>query len=306
MVTAGYIRIGELSRRTGVSPELLRAWERRYGLFEPDRSPGRFRLYSDDDAARVFAMREAMAGGLSAAEAARVTLVREGGGAIVDMGAGAVLDEPRRALWQALTTFDEPGAHAALDRLLALLSVETFLSDVVIPTLRELGDGWERGTITVAQEHFASNLLRGRLLALGRGWGRGVGRHALLAAPPGDQHDLGLVILALALRDRGWRVTFLGADTPIETVMDTASRVGPEVVVLAALLRPGNAAREAMRELAKSRRVVLSGAGVDDEVASVVGGEYFTGGPLEAASYLATAPAPIPRRDVAASRRIPA
>ena len=301
---AGYIRIGELSRRTGVSPELLRAWERRYGLFQPDRSPGRFRLYSDDDAARVLIMREAMAGGLSAAEAARVTLGREWSDDVLDME--AAIDAPRHALWRALTTFDEPGAHAALDRLLSLVSLETCLNDVVLPTLRDLGAGWERGEITVAQEHFASNLLRGRLLALGRGWGRGGGRHALLAAPPGDQHDLGLVILALALRDRGWRITFLGADTPLETVMDTASRVAPEVVVLAALLPPGDAPREAMRALAKSRRLVLSGAGFDGDIASSVGGEHFTGGPLEAASYLANAQAPVPRREIATSRRISA
>jgi hypothetical protein len=97
---------------------------------------------------------------------------------------GGALDEPRRELWLALTGFDDAGAHAALDRLLASLSLESFLRDVVLPLLREIGEGWERGEITVAQEHFASNVLRGRLFALGRGWGRGTGRHALLAAPP--------------------------------------------------------------------------------------------------------------------------
>jgi methanogenic corrinoid protein MtbC1 len=143
----------------------------------------------------------------------------------------------------------------------------------------------------VAQEHFASNLLRGRLLGLGRGWGRGIGRHALLAAPAGDQHDLGLVVLGLALRDRGWRVTFLGADTPIETIADTARRVAPEVVVIATLIPPEGTPRDEIRALARSRRVVVSGAGVSDELALEVGAEHFAGGPLEAAGYLAGASA---------------
>ena len=287
-MTAGYIRIGELSRRTGVSPELLRAWERRYGLFEPERSPGRFRLFSDADVARVLAMRNQLSLGLSAAEAARAVL-NEGVDEAVsaDRDIGAVLDEPFRELRSSLASFDEVGAHAAVDRLLASLSLESFLREVVLPVLRELGDGWERGEVTVAQEHFASNLLRGRLFALGRGWGRGSGRHALLAAPPGDQHDLGLVVLALALRDRGWRVTFLGADTPIETIVDTARRVAPEVVVLATLIPSENSSRVEIRELARDRRVVLAGAGITDGIAADVGAEHFGDGPLEAATYLA-------------------
>lgn len=287
-MTAGYIRIGELTRRTGVSPELLRAWERRYGLFEPERSPGRFRLYSDADVARVLAMRNQLSRGLSAAEAAKAVLNHGGEEReSPDRDTGSAQAEPLRELRSALASFDDAGAHAALDGLLAMLSLESFLRDVVLPVLRELGEGWERGEVTVAQEHFASNLLRGRLLALGRGWGRGTGRHALLAAPPGDQHDLGLVVLALALRDRGWRVTFLGADTPIETIFDTARRVAPEVIVLATLVPPEDSPRAEIRELARDRRVVLSGAGITDIIAADAGAEHFAEGPLEAAMYLA-------------------
>ena len=285
---AGYLRIGELSKRTGVSPELLRAWERRYGLFQPDRSPGRFRLYSDDDLARVRAMRERISDGLSAAEAARVVVGGEAAdGSSSGPQEGVALDGPLRELGTALTSFDETRAQSAFDRLVGALSLESLLADVVLPFLRELGEGWERGEITVAQEHFASNVLRGRLLGLGRGWGRGGGRHALLAAPPGEQHDLGLVVLGLALRDRGWRVTFLGADTPIETIADTARRVAPEVIVVATLVPPEAAPRAAIRVLARDRRVVVSGAGVSAELAGEVGAEHFGGDPLEAAGYLA-------------------
>lgn len=284
-MAAGYIRIGELSRRTGVSPELLRAWERRYGLFEPDRSPGRFRLYSDADVARVEAMRGQIAHGLSAAEAARRVLASAPLAAVREETA-PVLDAPRRALREALVAFDESGAHAALDQLIAAVSLEALLRSVVLPLLQEIGEGWERGEVTIAQEHFASNLLRGRLMALGRGWGRGSGRHALLAAPPGEQHDLGLVALALMLRDHGWRVTFLGADTPVATITDTSRRVAPEVVVLA-MLKPIELERAEIRELARGPRVVLSGCGATAGAAHALGVDYLDCGPVEAAEQLA-------------------
>jgi len=285
-VSAGYIRIGELSRRTGVSPELLRAWERRYGLFEPDRSPGRFRLYSDADVATVEAMRTQIGHGLSAAEAARRVLASAAPPHAARADDTPALEQPTRALRDALIDFDEAAAHTALDQLIASLSLEALLRTVILPLLQEIGEGWERGEITIAQEHFASNLIRGRLMALGRGWGRGSGRHALLAAPPGEQHDLGLVVLALMLRDYGWRVTFLGADAPISTITDTARRVAPEVVVLA-LLKPLDLEQDEVRELARGPRVMISGAGASAQLADALGIEHFDGGPIEAARHLA-------------------
>jgi len=286
-VSNGYLRIGELSKRTGVSPELLRAWERRYGLFDPDRSPGRFRLYSDADLAKVRAMQGHLAHGLSAAEAARIVLATAPREAPPSPVSVTVLDEPLHDLRASLLAFDEVGAHAALDRLLASLTLQSFLQQVVLRVLREIGDGWQRGEVTIAQEHFASNLLRGRLLALGRGWGRGFGPRALLAAPPGDQHDVGLVVLGLALRDRGWLVTFLGADTPIETIADTARRISPDVVVLSMLV-PVRSRQlvDAVRDLAGGWRLVISGPGASAELASTVGAEHFAAGPIEAAQYL--------------------
>lgn len=285
-MAGGYIRIGELSRRTGVSPELLRAWERRYGLFEPDRSPGRFRLYSDADVGRVEAMRGQIAHGLSAAEAARRVLGMSPSTRESRLDAAPAIDEPLAELRVALEAFDDVAAHTAIDRLLASLSLESFLRRVILPLLREIGARWERGEITIAQEHFASNLVRSRLMALGRGWGRGTGRHALLAAPPGEQHDLGLVVLALVLRDRGWRVTFLGADTPIETIADTKRRVAPEVIVLAMLKAPKLEPAD-VRDLVRGARVLISGCGASPALARKLAVEHFADGPIEAAAYLA-------------------
>jgi DNA-binding transcriptional MerR regulator len=229
MAAPPHLRIGELSRRSGVSTSLLRAWERRYGLLRPTRSSGGLRLYSEDDLERVRLMRQHLSEGVAAAEAAALA-AREP--VRVPETPPLVPATAVGELTAALDAFDEPGAQAILDRLLAVATVESVLSTIVLPYLSQLGERWERGEASVAQEHFASSLLRGRMLGLARGWGRGLGPLALLACLPGEEHELGLVAFGLALRSRGWRIAFLGANTPLETVELAATELQPSVIVL--------------------------------------------------------------------------
>lgn len=291
MASSGLLRIGELSKRSGVSPELLRAWERRYGLLRPTRSAGGLRLYSAEDELAVRAMTRHLAEGIAAAEAAALASGQRRDGP--DPGPPrAAMDALRRELSEALDRFDEAGANAAFDRLLAAATVDTLLSDVVLPYLGELGRRWERGEASVAQEHFASALLRGRLLGLARGWGAGAGPLALLACMPGEEHDLGLIAFGLALRARGWRIVFLGPNTPLETIGEAAAAVEPDLVVLSAA-SPKRFERWAdqLRELASRHRVALGGAGASGaaglEPASALAGGVVGG--AEAASALAAA-----------------
>ena len=165
MSEVGLFRIGELSRRSGVSPELLRAWERRYSLLQPTRSPGGLRLYSAHDVERVEAMRQHLAAGFAAAEAAALALRFEQD----TVENSAPPSAARAELATALAAFDEAAAHAVVDTLLARMSLDALLRDVIVPYLHELGDRWERGEVSIAQEHFASSVLRGRLLGLARG-----------------------------------------------------------------------------------------------------------------------------------------
>jgi DNA-binding transcriptional MerR regulator len=282
----GHVRIGELSRRSGVSPELLRAWENRYGLLRPTRSDGGFRLYSPDDERRVAAMRSHLQRGLSAAEAARLTLDDESAGApVADTPA---LERRARELRVALDGLDEDAAQTALDQLLSGFSVETVLREVVLPYLHELGDRWERGEASVAQEHFASQVLRGRLLGLARRWDRGTGPRALLACMPGEQHDLGLICFGLGLRDRGWRITFLGPDTPLETLADAVGALQPDAVVLAATTPERfDAGRDALRRLARAARLWAAGAGATSDFATDTGMRLLDVDPLTAAERVA-------------------
>jgi DNA-binding transcriptional MerR regulator len=255
--TAGALRIGELSRRSGVSPELLRAWERRYGLLQPTRSAGGLRLYSSDDLARVQAMQHHLADGFAAAEAA-VLASRTLGRNVESIATPAAKDE----LAAALASFDDAEAHAVFDDLLARLSIDSLLRDVIVPFLHELGERWEREEVSIAQEHFASTVLRGRLLGLARGWGKGIGPIAVLACAPGEQHDLGLIAFGLALRARGWRIVYLGTDTPITSVADAARSCTPAAVVVSAVdPRVFRRRAEELRQLARDTRLCLGGAG---------------------------------------------
>jgi MerR family transcriptional regulator, light-induced transcriptional regulator len=284
--TDGYVRIGELSRRTGVSPELLRAWEQRYGLLAPTRSEGGFRLYAPQDEQRVAVMRSHLERGLSAAEAARLTIDGERpSAAAVETPALTRLAGELRA---ALDRLDESGAHQALDRLLSGFSLETVLREIVMPYLRDLGDRWARGEVSVAQEHFASQVLRGRLLGLARGWDRGSGPRALLACMPQEQHDLGLIVFGLGLRDRGWRITFLGPDTPLDTLADAAATLQPAAVVLAATTREQfESGRAELRRLARAVPLWVAAAGATLEIAAATGAQLLDMEPLDAAEEVA-------------------
>jgi MerR family transcriptional regulator, light-induced transcriptional regulator len=282
------MRIGELSRRTGVSPELLRAWEQRYGLLHPTRSSGGFRLYSAEDEARVRRTAALIADGLSAAEAARLAVDSSS-----NAGTGAPTDQPlvddlAAELRVVLDRFDTTGGHAVLDRLLAAVSVELAVREVLIPYLHDLGARWASGDATVAQEHFASNLIRGRLLALVRDWtGITGGRSAVLAAVPGEAHDLGLVLLGVLIARRGWRVTFLGADTPLESLGAGVRDLRPSLVVLATYdARLFHQHADAIAALTAVAPVAVT-APVEDRQVSGTGAEALPDDIMEAAAALA-------------------
>jgi MerR family transcriptional regulator, light-induced transcriptional regulator len=277
------LRVGELSRRAGVSPDLLRAWERRYGLLQPVRTAGGFRLYSPEDERRVQLMQQHLGRGLSAAEAARLALAP-----VERSDEGAPLEAAAGDLRAALDAFAEAEAQLAYDRLAASFSLETVLGRVLLPYLRELGERWEEGEATVGQEHFASNLLRARLLGAARGWDRGEGPRALLACAPGELHDLPLIVFGLALRRHGWRITFLGPDTPLATLAETAAEADPDLVVVCATIAEHleRHPRE-LASLAQARPLAIAGAGASPELASQLGCELLRGDPLTAAAGVA-------------------
>ena len=284
------MRIGELSRAAGVSPEVLRAWERRYRVIRPQRTEGGFRLYSRSDLERVRALQALVESGVPASEAARRVLANEPEAPALSSGGDdgeGPLDALRVELRAVLRAFDDAGAQRTIDRLFASYDVETVVDDVLLPELKLLGDEWERGVATVGQEHFAVHILRARLLALGRAWDRGLGPRLVLACVPDDYHDVSLAMFGLVARQRGWRVTFLGANTPIETLLVTAETTSADSVVLYSPI--GEHMEAAARQLAKAGtrpKLYLAGEGATDELAAIAGATRLTGSPGVAADRI--------------------
>jgi DNA-binding transcriptional MerR regulator len=283
------MRIGELSRRTGVSPELLRAWERRYGLLRPRRTNGRTRLYSAADETRVRLMQRYVADGLAPSEAAEMVTasrltIRPGRAASVPPGEVRVAHDEMHA---SLDRFDETSAQRALERLFSTYSPLTVVRDVMMPYLREVGDRWAEGHVTVAQEHFATSFLHARLLAFARGWDRGLGPRALLACARGEQHTFGLIGFGVALHQLGWRITFLGADTSVAMIEEAAAHVAPDLVVVTA------AVPERMTEIAGDLprltgrwQTAIAGAGASPALAAAVAARHLDADPVTAAHDL--------------------
>jgi len=288
------LRIGELSRRVGVSEHVLRAWESRYALLRPERSAGGYRLYSEDDQDRVVRMQAHLAGGLAAAQAAQAAIADEprdvaavGGDAVREVS-GAELADSAGAFRQALDELDEPAAQAVLDQLLTDFTVESVLREVVLPYLHELGDRWESGEVSIAQEHFASNVVRGRLASLARGWGHGQGPQVLLACPPDEQHELALLVFGIVLSRKGWRVGYLGANTPMPDMIAVAAQTRPSLVILAATTpQRFTAVAPELARLVDLAPLVLAGAGASADLARSIGARVLAGDPVTAAEQVA-------------------
>jgi methanogenic corrinoid protein MtbC1 len=281
------VRIGELSRRVGVGQETLRAWERRYGVLRPKRTSGGYRIYGDEDETRARRMRELIEAGWAASEAAN-----EVSAAVAPTRLGHLLRAasaaPRKPdLIDPLVNYDAVGAHAALDRLLASQSLDSALRDVLLPTLHDIGEGWARGDLTVAQEHFATELLSSRLRGLAREWDDGIGPRAVLACPSGERHDVGLLCCGLALHRRGWRVTYLGPDTPTDALESTVDVVDPAQVVIGAVQRgPLRDAVGGLARVAGRTPTAVGGTGATAGLIANTGARYLASDPVTAAAEL--------------------
>ena len=284
------MRIGELSRRSGVSPELLRAWERRYALLRPRRTDGHTRLYSAADETRVRLMRRYIEQGLPPAQAAEMVTtarlaVRPGHGLSIPP---AEVEEAHREMRASLDRFDETSAQRALEKLFGAYSALTVVRDVMVPYLREVGDRWATGHVSIAQEHFASNFLHARLLAFARGWDRGLGPRAILACAPHEQHTFGLISLGIALHELGWRITYLGADTTVAMIEEAAAHVTPDlIVVFAAMPERLIAIADDLRMLGRQRTTAIAGAGATAAISAQISVRRLEGDPVTAARGVA-------------------
>src|SRR6185312_1194480 len=179
---ASWMPIGELSRRVGVSSDLLRKWERRYGILRPGRTSGNHRLYSKVDEARVRLMLDHLREGVPPAQAAELAAAARFRIA-TDTAPNVMLDHvvlARQRMLEALQRYDESAADQILEKLIARVAPTTLVRDLFLPLMRTVGERWAEGLASVAQEHFATGFIHTRLLTLARGWDHGLGPRALL------------------------------------------------------------------------------------------------------------------------------
>jgi methanogenic corrinoid protein MtbC1 len=287
-----WMKIGQLAQRTGVSADTLRAWERRYALLHPRRTAGNQRLYSSLDEQRVRIMRNHLAFGTPPALAAERTLeVRLGApvGTVQAVGPDEVL-AAHHDLRRALDVFDETAGQRVLERLFISHARLAVLRDVLLPYMADVGRRWADAHLTVAQEHFATAFLEVRLMAVARGWDRGNGPRALLACAPGERHTLGLICFGIALHHQGWRIVYLGADTPLAMVRSAAEQVDPDLVVITASLQGRISDEPELRHLTDTWRCAIGGAGALRELTERVGAEFLDGDPVTAALRVGAAP----------------
>jgi MerR family transcriptional regulator, light-induced transcriptional regulator len=286
---ASWMPIGELSRRLGVSTDLLRKWELRYAVLDPERTPGNQRLYSRVDEARARVMLRHLQDGMPAAQAAELAIGARFRIASAATTAATVekAAHARAALQDALELYDETSADQALDKLLANFTATAVIRDVLLPYLYDIGQRWAAGEVSVAQEHFVSAFTHSRLLGFARGWDRGLGPRALLACAPDEQHTLGLIAFGIALHQLGWRITYLGADTPLTAVAEAAARVEPRLIALAAAIPHRiDPLVDELRGLAADRTLAIGGAGASRELAHACGAVHLPDDPISAADVV--------------------
>ena len=194
-------------------------------------------------------------------------------------------------LWESVDSFDEESADRELAALLWDVPLAEALETVVIPFLHQVGERWESGQLSVAHEHFASNLLRRRLSALSHTVAAPTGPRrplVLLACPASERHDLVLLCFGLMLGESGWRTLFLGADTPTGAIVSAARAAAVDAIVLASTRSTALTANvEALRRLGVEHPIFVAGRGADEEAARVVGATLLPRDPVRAVEVFA-------------------
>ena len=281
----GVYTIAEVEERTSLSSALLRQWERRYGFPRPERSPGGHRLYSETDLEALRNIKNWISEGVAPAQAVKRYLE------------GLTQEGPRPPetlsleLEEALLRADTEAAERVLSEAHRLHPMETVVMEIISPCLRRIGDGWHMGRVTTAQEHLASTHLRGALHGLFNLMGGSLGPTLIISTLPGEQHEIGSLIVALFLRRAGYTVHYLGPNTPLSDVKSFAERTGAKVVVLSAVqpVSLESLPHKALHNLAPL--VVVGGRAAASDPVNVerLGAHYLGNDPRELADHIANA-----------------
>jgi DNA-binding transcriptional MerR regulator/methylmalonyl-CoA mutase cobalamin-binding subunit len=231
--------IRAVAKLTGIPIETLRAWERRYHAVTPDRT-ARGRLYNDVEVRRLQLLRAVVDGGHAIGQVAGLSdaelQVLAGAPSVSPLpsGPGAQFANPNlELLLDAIAAFDTETINQELSKLALLLRPAGLVHRVVLPLMRLVGENWQKGTFTVAQEHLFSACMRnllGGLVRLHR-TGTSAGR-MLLTTPIGELHEFGILAAAMLAASQDFQVTYLGPNLPVAEILDTAGKCAADVIAL--------------------------------------------------------------------------
>ncbi len=256
-----------VSRRLGLSIDVLRVWEKRYELVKPGRSEGGHRLYSDADIERLRLVREAMAGGRRVGQLANLT----------EEQLSALIEEDRResvataSVGQeqqyhgtpesfvtdclvAVRALDSSALKTRIDRAVISLPPAEFIDQVATPLMHKIGDLWHGGQLTPGHEHLASSVMRNTLAALTSVLQpENGGRVLVVATPSGQRHEIAAVLVSATAQLEGWGVTYLGPDLPAADIAQAVEQTQARAVALSITVKPdGDLLENELRSLRNS------------------------------------------------------
>lgn len=236
-------------KETNLKPDVVRAWERRYGLPKPERTAGGHRLYSEYDIATIKWLRARQDEGLSISRAVELWkgITESGRDPLEEVsplaeveGQPGEVEKSRidllRSKWlSACLSFDAVEAENLINQAFALYPVETVCFEILQQGISEIGHLWFEGKVSVQQEHFATALAMRRIETLLSVTPRPTREKSILVGcPSGEWHSFPALLLDLLLRRKGLNVIYLGADTPLEAMKAAAGEIHPDLIVLAA------------------------------------------------------------------------
>ncbi len=261
------ITISQAAQLTGVAEHTLRAWERRYGAFQPSRTRGGYRDYGDESLRRIRTMKQLVSSGMPPREASAELLRRAGAETARGPDAAA-------ALIESLTGLDATLAQRIIDEQFALRSYEAAVDDWLMPTLVRVGEAWASGVISEAGEHLVAHVVMRRLAAAFDAVGPNPATApAIVGAPSGVTHELGLMAFAVALRRAGVATIYLGGDVPAAAWAEALATTGAAVSITAIPRRS-----DARRVVALAERLRAA----QSSVPLAVGGRFQHLAPAEA------------------------
>jgi DNA-binding transcriptional MerR regulator len=268
MAQEAHLRIGDVSERTGLEPSRLRQWERRYGFPDPHRTEGGHRLYSTEDVEDLRRVKRWIEEGILTSKAVeRVAASRDDG--------KPALDEHVEDLVDTLLRGDIDAAGRVLDRAHARHTLPTVVGDVIAPTLWKVGERWQAGEVSVAQEHLTSSYLRHHVRGLLEAERVGGDRPVVVGTPPGEKHEIGALCTAAILARDGFPVRYIGPDVPLPAVASFAEGADSRAAVLSATRQEALAdlSDDALADL--SLPVLVGGRGATPEEAGRLGAEHM-------------------------------